>query len=215
MSMSKRMVCCGAVITLALGIRAGSSGAATIVTTLPSGASVSSGGRIDGNVLHAAEFTTDGTSYFLDDVQASVRVASGLEIKAWIYDNNAGFPGSPLAQLTSASGVGAIAVVTFPVTVPNSLVLAASTTYHLVLNAPDAPVGNTANWRFANNYAPVGPGFAPKERQVKSGTDPWIQTTNVVHSFAINGTPVPEPSGGLLLALGLFGMVAAGLRRPR
>jgi hypothetical protein len=165
----------------------------------------------------AAAFRT-GTNvpgYSLDSIQLAMTAASGTPsgFTVMVYSNvppvGVG-PGGSLATLNGSLDPVASGIYTY--TPAGTLTLWPFTAYYIVLTAGTAIANGENEWSLAatNAYNPNA-GWEAGGTWTSSDGSSWHSSTLRYLQFAINGTPVPEPSTLGLLALG--GLVLVRHRR--
>jgi len=189
-------------IAAAVGVLALPASADLIVSSLTSTQDVQSL-RLDGLNFQAAQFTTDGTAYTL--TSAVALIDSATTVNAHLYNDNAGLPGTIVFAFDSTAPTSGFEMATFDA--GSFFQLEANTTYHLVLNSPSG-TALASLWGTTEipDHTVTGPGSAEAGRAYSFGLPSWEQFSDSAPLFAINGTPVPAPATGVLMALGGLAM---------
>jgi len=152
--------------------------------------------------------------YQVDSVTIDILAGSGTGFFAAIYSDSGFAPDTPIVNgLLSGSPSPGSGLSTYTT---SSAFLAASTNYWLVLGV--SPGGNySGNATIEISGVDTSAfGFAIGdflEFTVAPG-GPWAFAVGSLH-FQVNGTAVPEPSSGLLFALGLLVLATARTRPQR
>jgi hypothetical protein len=157
----------------------------------------------------AATFRTGNNAggYVLDSIQLGMVGASGhpSDFTAMLYSLSvlAPVPGHSLATLNGSSDPSTVGVYTFNPS--SSLTLSPGTSYFIVLTSGTSTANDAYEWSLSNgsSYNPMG-GWGNMMGQLEHSSDglSWAVVGNVGPQYAINATPVPEPSIVGLFCLG-------------
>ncbi|MEP7365047.1 MAG: choice-of-anchor R domain-containing protein [Acidobacteriota bacterium] len=170
----------------------------------------------------AAGFTMGATSMTITQAQASmltVGISSFSEsvVSANLYSDSAGDPSALLLSFSVSAPGGIIQNNVITLTPASSFILAAGTTYWLVLGT-DASLGQSGNLAWKSSANPAAGAFATSFGYKRSGGSP--PTTNLNNGnfiYQIDGDAVTtgDPDGGSGVpepgTLGLFSLGSVGL----
>jgi len=157
--------------------------------------------------------------YVLNSVQLALTDASGnpssFTVMLYAPSNPAaGLPGSSLG--TFSGSFDPVIGGTYTYTAPSSLMLSPSTEYFIVLTAGTTVANGTYEWSLAttssynqNDNWVIG-AYGGRTFDTSIDGSSWNSTSGSYPQFAINATPIPEPSE---LALGALGALLLGFRR--
>lgn len=163
------------------------------------------------NEVNATSFMTSSSVQFTDAILALNNLdlsgfgTPGTQVTVTLdTDSGSGTPGVVLDTLTQETNVSAPGAVTFAcATCP---VLAANTTYWLVMSSPD---GSVTTWDFSNSDSTT---FEYNLGGSTSG--PWTSTgTTTRGAFEVDGSAVPETGSFWFLTPLLAGVTLAMRRR--
>jgi hypothetical protein len=159
---------------------------------------------------YAAGFGTGNnvSGYSLNSVQLGMTDASGnpsgFAVMLYAQSDNptATLPGSSLGTLSGSTDPEISDIYTYAPTA--NLTLSPSTLYFIVLTAGTAVANGAYDWSLAgaNSYNPSG-GWVGDGGHVYTSSDgsSWTGSPATYPQFAINATPIPEPSPSLLIFL--------------
>jgi hypothetical protein len=202
------------ILALAVGLSAPPTAHAQGTTYISNLGETPSGSLPVGSDSWAAVLFRTGTNsggYFLNSFQLAMMNASGdpSGFSVMLY-NNVGTagpqPGSSLASLTGSSSPSTAGIYIY--TPATDLMLSAMTSYYVVLTA-GTPVANGAyEWSDAGTFSynlSGGWNTSPCERSTDGSS--WFYNWHIDPVFAINASPVPEPSTAAVVGLGLLALV--------
>ena len=161
---------------------------------------------------YAALFFTGGNAsgYVLNSVQLAMTDDSGNPsgFTVMLYSSTLGtgaFPGSSLGTLDGSANPSTSSIYTYT---SSGLTLAPSTPYFIVLTAGTTVANGSYEWSLAgiDSYNPSGhwgviQGVSSGVFDSNDGSF-WHSISRAYPQFAINATPIPEPSPSWLLLLG-------------
>jgi hypothetical protein len=152
---------------------------------------------------------TNSDGYILNSVQLLTEASSGNPsgFVVSIYDYMAGLV--PASSLGSLSGSDPAAGGVFTYTA-SGITLSPSTPYFVVVTSTTPSVQGVYNWGIANGLTSINNGWINTGVYAFSinGSN-WNPGRGSVFQFAINATPIPEPSASLLLLLGSWVLIYA------
>jgi len=149
---------------------------------------------------------TNAGGYVLDSIQLGMADASGNPsgFTVMLYSSLiiAIRPGSSLGTLNGSLNPVTSGIYTY--TPDSSLTLPAYTYYYIVLTAGTTVANGAYEWSYAgvNSYNRSGGWFSLGPVVTSSNGSSWNSISGAYPQFAINATPVPEPSPSFLLLLG-------------
>jgi PEP-CTERM motif len=165
---------------------------------------------IGNNSWFAADFIT-GTNtggYLLDSVQLAIADSSGdpSGFTVMIYSaiiGDATFPGTSLGTLSGYLNPSTAGIYTYTST--TGLVLSPSDSYFIVLTAGTTVANGAYEWSVTSTASPGYTNYHWGDEvffaQSGNGIN-WSYASGIYGQFAIDATPVPEPSSSFLLLLG-------------
>jgi len=209
--MKKSIISCLIILTIALIPQIAT--AQGILTYLSNLDQPSTGSNpVGSDSWYAALFRTgtNASGYDLNSIQLGMTDASGnpnsftVMVYGAVQPPGASFmPGSSLGTLDGSLNPATSGIFTY--TDASNLMLLPHTVYAIVLTAGTTVANGAYEWSYAgaDSYNPSG-GWADDGGSVYTSNNgsSWTPISGVNSQFAINATPVPEPSSEILLGLG-------------
>jgi hypothetical protein len=144
--------------------------------------------------------------YTLNSIQLALTDATGNPSDFTVMIWNGLSPASSLGTLNGSADPAAGDIYTY--TAPSSLTLMPGTDYYIVLTAGTAVANGAYEWSFTGTTFdnPIGGWLnglaAPEPVSTSIDGSSWSEIKNAFPQFAINATPIPEPSPSWLILLG-------------
>lgn len=192
---------CAAILLLATLVNSRSVVWGNVITSNISNADNGSAVGVNFGGTWANSFTTNNQAYLLDAVSIKVFFSNpGGNFVLSIYDDGTFDPGASIATLIGPTSPGAGTHTYSP---GSPVLLDANSTYWVV--AEDTVNAGNYFWTTTGDLSETGPGTIGDyaSRSMDHGQTWSSSTFQSAVLFQVDGTPIPEPNGCLLLLLGM------------